>query len=248
MAAILTVRSLHVATTLRPWSLSSWNSTDVRWPTQLSLRIVRLQERAAAERWTSAVFDLPSNEHKPYPSRQRTHPVQEPQNSGGHPPNQRDRVSAAWQQLNLVLGFFSRVDTKLSVGLGINLGMLAMIATRLPKLDELTALISVVGVLFLTPLTVSFWHLWYGYFPELRGGSNSLIFFERVSSMAEHEFLQKCAERTLMEFEEDLLGQCWRNSKILSSKFSCLKYAYIATVLAIAPWMALIVVLPPPAK
>jgi hypothetical protein len=66
--------------------------------------------------------------------------------------------------------------------------------------------------------------------------------------MAEHEFLQKCAERTLMEFEEDLLGQCWRNSKILSSKFSCLKYAYIATVLAIAPWMALIVVLPPPAK
>ena len=78
--------------------------------------------------------------------------MQEPQNSGGHPPNQSDRVSAAWQQLNLVLGFFSRVDTKLSVGLGINLGMLAMIATRLPKLDELTALISVVGVLFLTCL------------------------------------------------------------------------------------------------
>ncbi|MEU4134617.1 hypothetical protein, partial [Streptomyces wuyuanensis] len=49
------------------------------------------------------------------------------------PPNaQGGRVSTGWQQLSLVLGFFSRIDTKLSVVLGIDLGMLALVATRLP--------------------------------------------------------------------------------------------------------------------
>lgn len=103
--------------------------------------------------------------------------MQEVRNSGDRQPSQSDRVNAAWQQLQLVLGFFSRVDTKLSVGLGINLGMLAMLSTRIPRPEDLTLLVSVIGVLFLTPLTLSFWNLWWGYFPELRGGSNSLIFF-----------------------------------------------------------------------
>ncbi|WP_221899260.1 Pycsar system effector family protein [Xanthomonas sp. SI] len=174
--------------------------------------------------------------------------MQELQNTGCHQPNQSDRVNAAWQQLQLVLGFFSRVDTKLSVGLGINLGMLAMIATRLPKVDELTLLISVIGVLFLAPLTVSFWHLWWGYFPDMRGGSDSLIYFVRIARLSESDFIAACSKRTLSEFESDILGQCWRNSKVLSLKFQSLKYSYRATVVAIAPWMALITVLPPPPK
>lgn len=174
--------------------------------------------------------------------------MQDVRNTGDHQPSQSDRVNAAWQQLQLVLGFFSRVDTKLSVGLGINLGMLAMLATRLPKPEELTTLISVVGVLFLTPLTLSFWNLWWGYFPDLRGGSNSLIFFRRIDKLIESEFLGACEARTLDAFERDLLGQCWRNSKILVAKFDCLKRSYIATILSIAPWMALITLLPSPSK
>lgn len=174
--------------------------------------------------------------------------MQEVPSTGDHPPSQSDRVSAAWQQLQLVLGFFSRVDTKLSVGLGINLGMLAMLATRLPKPEELTLLVSVIGILFLTPLTLSFWNLWWGYFPDLRGGSSSLIFFRRIERLTESDFLRACETRTLDGLERDLLGQCWRNSKILVAKFECLKRSYIATSLAIAPWMALITLLPSPAK
>lgn len=174
--------------------------------------------------------------------------MQEVRDTGDRQPNQSDRVNAAWQQLQLVLGFFSRVDTKLSVGLGINLGMLAMLSTRIPKPEDLTLLVSVVGVLFLTPFTLSFWNLWLGYFPDLRGGSNSLIFFSRIEKMTESEFLRACETRTLDGFERDVLGQCWRNSKILVAKFKCLKRSYLATALTIAPWMALITLLPPPVK
>ena len=126
--------------------------------------------------------------------------------------------------------------------------MLAMIATRLPKLDELSVLISVIGVLYLAPLTVSFWHLWWGYFPDLRGGSDSLIYFGRIANMSESHFLGACSKRGESEFENDILGQCWRNAKILSLKFQSLKYSYRATAVAIAPWMTLIAVLPPPPK
>jgi len=174
--------------------------------------------------------------------------MQEVRNSGDRQPSQGDRVNAAWQQLQLVLGFFSRVDTKLSVGLGINLGMLAMLSTRIPRPEDLTLLVSVSGVLFLTPLTLSFWNLWWAYFPELRGGSDSLIFFRRIETLTESDFLRACETRTLDAFERDLLGQCWRNSKILAVKFKCLKRSYLATALTIAPWMALITLLPSPAK
>jgi len=169
-------------------------------------------------------------------------------NTGDLLPSQNDRVNAAWQQLNLVLSFFSRVDTKLSVVLGINLGMLAMVAARLPKVEGLTLPIIVLGICFLATLATSFWHIWNGYFPDLRGGMGSLIFFRPISKMAESEFRVACASRSLRELEDDILNQCWRNSKILTCKFYSLRRAYIATLVAIMPWIALTAALPPPVK
>ncbi|TNY29726.1 Pycsar system effector family protein [Thermomonas haemolytica] len=140
------------------------------------------------------------------------------------------------------------MDTKLSVVLGINLGILAMLATRIPSVEGITPLIAVLGVAFFVPLTTSFWHVWWGYFPDLRGGTESLIFFHPISQMTESEFRLACARRGLVELEGDILNQCWRNSKILTCKFSSLRKAYLGTLIAIAPWMALITVLPATAK
>jgi hypothetical protein len=167
-------------------------------------------------------------------------------NSGDLPPSPNDRVNAAWQQLNLVLSFFSRVDTKLSVVVGINLGMLAMLAARLPKADHCTLLTAILGITFVAPLVVSFWHIWHSYFPDLRGGTGSLIYFHPISKMTENEFRTACLSRSTQELENDILGQCWRNSKILTCKFYSLRYAYIAAIVAIIPWMALIAALPSP--
>lgn len=147
-----------------------------------------------------------------------------------------------------MLGFFPRVDTKLSVVLGINLGLLAMLATRIPRAEAITPLIAVLGISFFAPLTTSFWHLWWGYFPELRGGTGSLVYFGAISKMSESEFRRACAQRNLEDFEGDILGQCWRNSKILDAKFCSLRCTYLATLITLGPWMALITVLPSSAK
>lgn len=174
--------------------------------------------------------------------------MQNAPNTGTLLPSQNDRVNAAWQQLNLVLGFFPRVDTKLSVVLGINLGILTVMATRLAHPDGLTPLIAALGGIFLMSLVISFWHIWHGYFPDLRGGTASLIFFLSISKMAESEFRRACALRDLGDLEGDILDQCWRNSKILACKFDSLRRAYFATLVSIIPWMALIAVLPGTAK
>lgn len=169
-------------------------------------------------------------------------------NTGCLPPSQSDRVSAAWQQLHLVLGFFPRVDTKLSVVLGINLGLLAMLATRIPRAEAITPLIAALGVAFFASLTISFWHVWWGYFPDLRGGTGSLIYFRAISKKSESEFRKACARRSIDDLEGDILDQCWRNSKILDAKFASLRYAYLAALITLGPWMALIAVLPAQAK
>lgn len=169
-------------------------------------------------------------------------------NTGNLLPNQNDRVNTAWQQLNLVLSFFSRVDTKLSVVLGINLGMLAMLAARLPKADDFTLLIAILGATFAASLIVSFWHIWQGYFPDLGEDTQSLIYFRPISKMTENEFRIACTSRSLKELEDDILSQCWHNSRILTCKFYSLRHAYVAAIVAAIPWTALIAALPSPAN
>lgn len=167
----------------------------------------------------------------------------EDQNTTELQPGQNDRVSAAWQQLNLVLGFFSRIDTKLSVVLGINLGMLALLATRMPTPKELTPLAAASGVAFAIALCFSFRHLWVGSFPHLEGGTNSLVYFRSIAQMKESDFRSAYGSLSSDELANDLLNQCWRNSKILTCKFHSLRQSYIATLFAVIPWMVLIIVL-----
>lgn len=166
------------------------------------------------------------------------------QNITDHPVDQNDHVRGAWEQLHLVLGFFSRIDTKLSVVLGIDIGMLALLATRMPSPKELAPLAAGVGVAFVIAICFSFRHLWTGSFPDLNGGTSSLVYFRSIAGMRESDFRQAYGALTREELENDLLGQVWRNSKILTCKFHSLRQAYIATVLAVVPWITLIILLP----
>ena len=151
--------------------------------------------------------------------------------------DEEDQLKAAWAQLTLVQGFFARIDTKLSVILGLNLGMLAMLSTRLPKVGELTIIQGIALALCIVPLAVSLYNLYHGAFPNTQGGSDSLVFFGRIANMLESDFLVSTTTRTKSELNQDLLAQVWRNSKILSTKFQALQRAYQALLVAAVPWL-----------
>ena len=155
-----------------------------------------------------------------------------------------DRLKAAWSQLTLVLSFFPRIDTKLSVILGLDLGMLAMLSTRLPTYAELQwwhlPLLALCGL----PLALSLYHLYRGAVPDTRGGSDSLIYFGSVAAIEqESQFIGTTRGRTNQALADDIYGQVWRNSKILSDKFQGLQSAYRYLLLSIVPWLVTLSVL-----
>jgi hypothetical protein len=147
------------------------------------------------------------------------------------------RLQAAWSQLTLVLSFFARIDTKLSVVLGINLGMLTILFSRAQAFSGVTCPLWIAGGMFIIALLLSFFHLYRGAFPHLNGDMNSLVYFRSLGAMEKYEYRAAYAKLSADTLADDLLNQVWRNSKILTCKFHSLRYAYIFTTLAVIPWL-----------
>ena len=66
-------------------------------------------------------------------------------------------LNDARDQLNLVLGFFSRVDAKASVVLAIDTGMLAVLASNAPPLHKMSVLAGVAAVITVLIIAASLW-------------------------------------------------------------------------------------------
>src|SRR5262245_35714490 len=96
-------------------------------------------------------------------------------------------IEASKDQLTRVLAFFPRVDTVASVVLGVDLGMLALLANKSFSLKsfEWYMLLGVVAVLLIAG---SLYNLFRGYFPRLSGGWNSLIYFREIAQRTEDQF------------------------------------------------------------
>ncbi|MBN8740401.1 MAG: hypothetical protein BGP24_22435 [Lysobacterales bacterium 69-70] len=148
-----------------------------------------------------------------------------------------DQLKAAWSQLTLVLSFFSRIDTKLSVVLGLNLGMFAVLTSRITKVEDLHLLLVLLLVACLLLLTLSLFHLYKGAFPDLKGGTNSLVYFGNIAKLSEPAFVGAYRALSTTALVEDIHEQTWRNSKILVGKFYALQKSYQWTLAAVVPWL-----------
>jgi hypothetical protein len=157
------------------------------------------------------------------------------------PMNEDEQLAAAWSQLNLVLSFFSRVDTKTTLILGVDLGMLALVFARTPAVHDITMVQVVFALPFIAAIGISLWWLHSGHRPKLDGGTTSLVYFRTIAKMTESHFLDQCQRRSKDQFVGDVLEQTWRNSKILTEKFASLQRAQDATLAASIPWVALLV-------
>jgi hypothetical protein len=146
-------------------------------------------------------------------------------------------VSASKATLDLVLGFFPRVDAKFSVILAINTGMLAFLATSAPPIGAFSRWMEVFGGITIVLVVVSFLLLYAGSFPNLKGGEASLIYFREIAKHREQKFVQEFSKQSERQYADDLLCQVWRNSQILTMKFDCLKRAFIFMALAIPAWI-----------
>jgi hypothetical protein len=139
-------------------------------------------------------------------------------------------------QLDRVLNFFPRVELNISVVLGVNLGMLALLATNAPPIKYFEGYMTF-PILTTVFIGLSLWHISQGLFPRLDGGSQSLIYFREIANRTESKFISEFRSQKEDELINDILGQVWRNSEILKKKYDHLKYAFIMLALAIIPWL-----------
>jgi hypothetical protein len=149
-------------------------------------------------------------------------------------------VTASKDQLNLVLSFFSRVDSRASAALAINTGMLAVLAANAPT-HAAWSWSSSIATLPVLLIAISLYHLYKTAFPSLRGGHSSLIYFREIAQRTEHTFISEFMAQPEEEYAKDLLGQVWRNSEILTEKFDHLKDGYVFLGLAIIPWLVTLI-------
>lgn len=147
------------------------------------------------------------------------------------------KLETAKFSLNLVLGFFSRVETKTSVVLAINTAMLAVLTSNLPTPDKYQLRMSV-GIIAVALIARSYWCLFRASFPNLEGGTTSLVYFREIAQRKEGQFIAEFSQQTEEEHLTDVLRQVYRNSEILTQKFDYLKKAFVAMLWAVIPWVA----------
>ena len=147
-------------------------------------------------------------------------------------------IDLARDQLNRVLGFFPRVDAKISVLLSVAIAMLALLASKAP-LKELqwNSRPALVAILALALIALSLLLLYQASFPRLAGGQRSLLYFREIAKRKETAFIAEFSEQSEEAYLKDMLAQVWRNSEILKQKYDYIKYSFIVLLCALPPWL-----------
>jgi len=138
--------------------------------------------------------------------------------------------------------FFSRIEAKSSVILGVDTGMVWYLATKLPPIKSWD-IHMLAALLPLALIAASIYQLYHCSFPQLKGRRESLTAFDEIAKRSEDRFLSDFTKQTPEELALDLLGQVWQNSEILTYKISRLKRAYTLCASAVLAWGFAIAVL-----
>lgn len=142
----------------------------------------------------------------------------------------------AVQQLDRILGFFNRVESKASLLFAADGGLLALLALNVRLSDFQIWYVVLPGFISTLLIIASLYFLYQCAVPNLKGGAGSLIYFSEISARTEARFIDEFMGQTKSDFTRDVLGQVWRNSEILRVKFQSVKYAFLCTAAALFPW------------
>lgn len=141
------------------------------------------------------------------------------------------------RQLDRVLGFFPRVETRINGLFAFNSIILTLIAVNLTAPDIALWYVMIPAIVTGVGLSFSYYFLFKANFPDTKGGEGNLVFFVEINKRSETDYrdaLLACSEE---RYRDDLIGQIWRNSQILCAKYQGVRFAIVATALSIVPFL-----------
>lgn len=148
----------------------------------------------------------------------------------------------ASSQLDRVLGFFPRAETKISALFAVDVAMLALLGVNATASDLGIWYLALLYFAAASALGLSIWFLYTASFPQLKGGDSSLVYFREIAKRTEANYLKEMRETEIDAYADDILGQVWRNSEILTAKFHGVKWAFICTAIAVPAWFLALVI------
>ena len=146
-----------------------------------------------------------------------------------------EKIAIAEKNLQRALDWNDRFNTRSSVIIGIDAGMIGALAI----ITKSSQLFSYFGIFIFFSLLLegtSLIMISLGEYPHTKGPEDSLTYFGTVAMRDEKEVKNQFLELSEEEYLNDLLEQYWVNSKILNLKFKFFKAALLLLLLSIFPW------------
>lgn len=139
-------------------------------------------------------------------------------------------------QLDRILNFFPRVDTKVAGLFTVNSAILTVSALNVQAGDLKLWYISIPAAFLALGLIGSYTFLYQCNFPRLDGGQGSLTFFRTIQDRTESAFMAEYEAASDDAYRADLLGQIWQNSNILNYKYRAIAMAVRITLATLLPF------------
>lgn len=153
----------------------------------------------------------------------------------------RHRLEVAERQLALVQSFIPRIDSKVSALFAICSAELAVAGLNLSAADLPKWYVTIPLAALLVTLSITYFNLYRCAYPHLDGGHASLVYFGEIAKRRESDYIAQYTSISVPDLLNDVCGQIWRNSEIVSCKFKYLKCATQFAMISLAPWVILLI-------
>ncbi len=145
-------------------------------------------------------------------------------------------IDAAEKNLERLLEWNSRYDTRASLLLGITIAMMGALASSFYQVGDRTWLIYLVAGISALALIGSLFVLYQGFFPRTKAPNDSLVYFGTIAQIDSTAYIDSFSKLTPQSYLDDLLNQCHINARIVNTKFERLKWSLRLLAVCLLPW------------
>lgn len=144
------------------------------------------------------------------------------------------------RQLDRIQSFIPRVDTRISAFFAILSGQIAIALVNINTTDvNGWGMLSCLAWFAITSVWAML-NMYQSMHPDLDNDRSSLVFFGDIQKWDSDKFSERFRSIGEEELRDDLCHQIWRNSQIVSQKYSHLKRASSAVLVGTLPWSLLL--------
>jgi hypothetical protein len=159
-----------------------------------------------------------------------------PKEDRAEAPGLSARTTELWRELDLLMTFHERVESRFALLFGVNAALIGALANVTSPLSQLTVWRTVMMLVTLTIIGASILRVYRGLFPRLGGPMNSILYFRSIAAYDEEDYAREWQAVGAAELIDDLSRQVWRNGRLVTEKFRNLRAAFSLTVFALVPW------------